>query len=164
VRYGDVYSVKFTYLSEEALQAHLWQIVIQTAENSDTSDNDASSDDGSDSDNAANAADIACFNALCSSHRLSTEETVKAPTMLAARKKAGSGSSSSAAAVKADTRSLAKLTRKEDIIINQELKKYFGKTVVFQGRGLNIHEDRYTAIDSNQVTTDHSISSQRCCC
>jgi hypothetical protein len=123
VRYGDVYSVKFTYFDEEALQARLYQIAIQTAQDSDTSSTDSDddgSDEGSDTDNTANEADIKCFNTLCSSHYIRDPDQ----------------------SVKPRTRSLTKPACKEDIIINQELKQYFGKTVVFQGRGLNIHEDR----------------------
>eukprot|EP00953_Heterococcus_sp_UTEX-ZZ885_P028299 15098-Heterococcus_DN1.PRE.1 len=151
VRYGDVYSVKFTYFDEEALKARLYQIAIQEAahgSNKSSSDSDDSSDDGSDSDRTADdVADIKCFNALCSSHRIrDPEETVKPPSKHTARSKggnssSGAGGSSSSAAPEAKTRSLAKPSRKEDIIINQALKQYFGKTVVYQGRGLNIHED-----------------------
>jgi hypothetical protein len=150
VRYGDVYSVKFTYFDEEALKARLYQIAIQEAahgSNKSSSDSDDSSDDGSDSDRTADdVADIKCFNALCSSHRI-RDPTVKPPSKHTARSKGGNsssggGGSSSNAAPEAKTRSLAKPSRKEDIIINQALKQYFGKTVVYQGRGLNIHEDR----------------------
>jgi hypothetical protein len=118
-----VYSVKFTYFSEEALQARLYQIAIQTAQDSEKSSSDSDdSDDDSDSDNVADKADIKCFNTLCSSHYIHLKDPDEA--------------------AKPGTRSLDKPTRKEDIIINQELEQYFGKTVVFQGRGLNIHEDR----------------------
>jgi hypothetical protein len=148
----DVYSVKFKYFDEQALKARLYQIAIQAAahgSDKSSSDSDDSSDDGSDSDRTADdVADIKCFNALCSSHRIrDPEETVKPPSKHTVRSKGGNsssraGGSSSSAAPKLETRSLDKPTCKEDIMINQELEQYFGKTVVFQGRGLNIHEDR----------------------
>jgi hypothetical protein len=118
VRYGDVYSVRFKYLTLEALQAQLYQLAVQI--------HSADSDDMTDAERTAAVADVTAFNALCTSHCLrdasSDDDDDDDDAM--------------------DTRSSSKPDCKEDILFHQDLLPYLGTTAVYQGRGLNIYEDR----------------------
>jgi hypothetical protein len=147
VRYGDVYSVRFRYMTQAALQAQLYQIAVQIYS--------ADSDEMTNEEKTAATADVTAFNALCTSHCLHD---------------AGSDDDADDDSddIVMEIRSSSKPERKEDIILHEGLLPYLGTTAVYQGKGLNIYEDRCVCVCTAILTASYNSDSAACvylvCC
>jgi hypothetical protein len=124
LRYGDVYSVRFRYMTQAALQAQLYQIAVQTYSAAD-------SDEMTNEEKTAATADVTAFNVLCTSHYLHDAGSDE-----------DADDDSDSDDITMETRSSSKPERKEDITLHEDLLPYLGTTAVYQGKGLNIYEDR----------------------